>query len=79
MPTVMMAGLQSHALAFAKNYATTMSPLNPYLESGSSIRNPIRMGKLQQGFIYGPLIMPTLTIDSLATMRQQWTKETMKW
>lgn len=63
MPITMMAGLQSHALMLADNDAMIVSPLNPYLASGSSISNLNQMAQPQGGIEYLPLGMPTITTN----------------
>lgn len=71
MSISMMAGLHNHASMFVDNDAIITPPLNPYLESGSSISKLGRIRKPQGGFRYAPPIMPTFTNDSLVTMGKQ--------
>lgn len=43
MPTAIMTGLQSSASTYTYNNATTASPFNPYVMSGSAISNTDRI------------------------------------
>lgn len=71
MPIAMMASMHPSASTYVDNAIIIVSPINPYLESGSSVHNNGRMTQQLGGLRYIPPGMPPITNTSLLSVRQQ--------